>query len=699
MKLRLGLIVTPFAIVAILLQALWWVPGPDSHAAISAKRWGAFVQSSSGDAKLLNPILNADTASARIVDLVFDGLLGLDENLNLRGRLAHRWSIDEKARLILIEDAPLADGRTVSADELARSIETHLKALPALREHVLSVRLRPEESAEKELTIENENGEPVVAKVQITVPPTLEIHLAKVFQDLEKELAKILGKDYGQQFDPRTSIRVQSPRDTGSALTLSDEQARTLLPWLTHRPRIRFHLRKGVRFHDGHEFDAGDVAFTYEAIMNPRNLSPRTSDFEPIERVEIVDAYTVDVIYKRLFAPAIKAWTMPLLPAHLLDERAREKELARAKVSGSAAKAFGMRQYGFNRHPVGTGPFRFVKWHSDEQIHLTRNRGYWDGAPLYADFFYRILPDPLTREIEFRTGAADIYMPLPHQSARYKDDEQYQAFSYATLGYTYIGYNQRRAPFDDVRVRRALGMAIDTAKIIRYVLYGEGEKATGPYPATTPWYDPSVPGLKFDPEAARRLLAEAGWEPNSEGWLSKNGKLLEFNLISNNGNAVRKAVLAIAQDAWRGIGVKVNTQLFEWAVFLEDFINPGEFDAVILGWRLGTDFDQFQIWHSSQTNRNQLNFVGYRSERADHLLLRMRKEYDPAVQRQLAHDFHRVIARDQPYTFLFAPKATAVLDRRVAMALEDGGHEPVRISKAGDIFIHMNRWQKVAHVQ
>jgi len=690
-------------LIVVLLQALWWVPGLDTQSSRNEQRWAKFVQPSGGDAKLLNPILNADTASSRIVDLVFDGLLDLDENLNLRGRLAHSWSIDERARLVFLEDVPLADGQTRSAHELAQILDTHLRSLPALRGQVLSVQARPAESIERETALEGADGTSVAATVGISIPPTIEIHLAKVFQDLEAELRKVLGDAYPQTFDPQASIHLNTAgaatRNTGALLNLSDEQAHALLPWLTHQPRIRFELRQGVRFHDGHEFDAGDVAFTYEAIMNPRNLSPRTSDFEPIERIDIVDRYTVDVIYKRLFAPAIKAWMMPLLPAHLLDQRAHQTELTKAKVSGDAAKAFGMRQYSFNRQPVGTGPFQFVGWRSDEQIHLRRNSRYWDGAPLYKSFYYRILPDPLTREIEFRTGAADIYMPLPHQATRYMNDDRYQTFSYPTLGYTYIGYNLRRAPFDDVRVRRALGMAIDTEKIIRYVLYGEGQQTTGPYAATTPWYDPGVPGLKFDPEAARRLLAEAGWKHNAEGWLEKDGKLLEFNLISNNGNAIRKSVLAIAQDAWRSIGVKVNTQLFEWAVFLEDFINPGDFDAVILGWRLGTGFDQYQLWHSSQTGRNQLNFVGYKDAEADRLMLRMRREYDPSEQRRLAHAFHRKIAQDQPYTFLFAPKATAVLDRRVVMAIADGnsGHEPVRISKGGNVFIHMNRWQKVAH--
>ena len=136
---------------------------------------------------------------------------------------------------------------------------------------------------------------------------------------------------------------------------------------------IVFHLRKGVRFHDDHEVTAADVRFTYEAIMNPKNLSPRGSDFEPIKRVEVPDPYTVRVVYKRLYSPAINAWTMGILPAHLLSEEALKKEMVERGLSEAARAAFGMRDAGFNRAPIGAGPFRFVEWQGDVLIHLKRN--------------------------------------------------------------------------------------------------------------------------------------------------------------------------------------------------------------------------------------------------------------------------------------------------------------------------------------
>ena len=156
--------------------------------------------------------------------------------------------------------------------------------------------------------------------------------------------------------------------------------------------------------------------------------------------------------------------------------------------------------------------------------------------------------------------------------------------------------------------------------------------------------------------------------------------------------------MTVAQNNWRKIGIKCNTQLFEWAVFLQDFIYVGKFDAVILGWSMGIDPDLFQIWHSSQAGPQQLNFVGYRSDEADDLIVRIRREYDRKEQRRLARRLHQLIARDQPYTFLFAGLGTRVLDKKIVMVEEDGSFAKIRPTKTGNIFFHFNRWRKLEHV-
>lgn len=358
-----------------------------------------------------------------------------------------------------------------------------------------------------------------------------------------------------------------------------------------------------------------------------------------------------------------------------------------------------MRDSAFNRHPIGSGPFRFVEWQTDEFVHLRRNDDYWEGPPEYKDYYFRIVPDQLTQEVEFRSGAIDYYSALPHQVARYKKNDAYQSFSSLGFGYTYIGYNNRKPLFADRNVRRALGMAINVDEIIKYLLYGEGKRVTGPYPQNTEWYNPEVKPLPYDPEGARRLLEKAGWKPNPDGWLEKNGKVFEFNLITNSGNPIRKNIMTIVQNSWKKIGVKCNTQYFEWAVFLQDFINTGSFDATVLGWSMGIDPDLYQIFHSSQAGPQQLNFVGYKNPRADELILRIRQEYNHARQRELAHELHRVIAADQPYTFLFVGLATRVLDKKIVIVerTPDGKERYVKIypTKGGNITYYFNKWRKL----
>ncbi len=701
MLLKRLLIIVPSLFILGLLQSFVWVPTYDKQAAGNPDRLRTYVEASIGDAKILNPILNADTASSGIVALVFDGLLDLDDKLALRGRLAADWRITEEAFLLVNPAKRLANGTRATGAELMSRIEHGLNGgkFPELKKNIREMRLLSAQNRVVKIALAEQqpDGRPKFTDVEITVrqPERVAFFLNEVDQDFFTRLEPILGEDYfdGFPYDEHITVKQGELRDKLTA------RFSEILPVGEHNPVILFNLRKGVRFHDGHEFDAGDVKFTYEAIMNPKNLSPRTSDFEPIKEIQIIDPHQVRVVYKRLFSPAIYSWTMGILPEHLLDDAALKVEMDRRELSAEARGAFGMRDSDFNRRPVGTGPFRFVEWQTDEFIHLTRNPDYWEGPPEYADYFFRIVPDLLTQEVEFRAGAIDYYGAQPHQVARYKKDDSYQTFSSLGFGYSYIGYNMRNPLFRDARVRRALGMAVNVDEIIKYLLYGEGKQVTGPFPQNTEWYNHDVKPLPFDPEGARRLLAEAGWKPNREGWLEKDGKLFQFNLITNSGNPIRKNIMTIVQNAWRRIGVRCNTQYFEWAVFLKDFINTGSFDATVLGWSMGIDPDIYQIFHSSQAGPQQLNFVGYNNPKADELILRIRREYDRGRQRELTHELHRVIADDQPYTFLFVGLGTRVLDKKIVIVerTADGKERYVKIfpTQGGNITYYFNKWRKL----
>jgi ABC-type transport system substrate-binding protein len=431
--------------------------------------------------------------------------------------------------------------------------------------------------------------------------------------------------------------------------------------------------------------------------MNPKNLSPRIADYEPVKSVEVIDPLTVRIVYKRLYSPAIGTWGMGILPEHLLNSDAMEKE---ARKLGKDPKTFALRQSTFNRHPIGCGPYVFREWKSDQYIVLDRFNDYWEGTPNYENYVYRVVPDLLTQEMEFYAGTIDSYGVQPHQVERLKSDDRFQNFSGTSFGYTYVGYNIRRKPFDDRRVRLALSMAIDVEKIIKYVLYGQGERITGPFVKQTDYYNHDVKPVPYDPEGALRLLKAAGWKRNAQGWLEKDGKQLQFTLITNSGNDLRKAVLAIAQDAWKQIGIDVRTDLLEWSVFIQERVNKFDFDALILGWQMGIDPDLYQIWHSSQTHPHQLNFVAFKDQMADDLIIKIRQEYDYKNQVEYCHRLHEIIAREQPYTFLYVGKWTAVLDERIVIKrVDDAGnsvYEKIKPTKTGNYSFHFNKWIKLS---
>jgi ABC-type transport system substrate-binding protein len=371
-----------------------------------------------------------------------------------------------------------------------------------------------------------------------------------------------------------------------------------------------------------------------------------------------------------------------------------------AESKGADLEKFTLRDSDFNRHPVGTGAFVFREWKSDQYIILDRNEGYWEGPPRYKKYTYRIIPDLLTQEMEFYGGAIDNYGVQPHQVERLRNDPAYQNFSGLSFGYTYIGYNMRRELFQDKRVRKALGMAIDVDKIIRYVMYNQAERITGPFVKQTDYYDKSIQPLPHDPEGALALLSESGWKKNSEGWLEKDGKRFSFTLITNSGNDIRKSILAIAQDSWKKIGIDVKTDIVEWTVFIGKHVNTGSFDALILGWSMGIDPDLYQIWHSSQTNPQQLNFVGFKNDKADNLIIKIRQEYDYEKQVEYSHQLHRIIADEQPYTFLYVSKWTAVLDKKIVITERvSSGEEIIKKitpTKTGSYTFYFNKWIKLA---
>ncbi len=477
------LIFVPLGFILLLLQSFFWAPTYDRQATSNPERLVKFINGSSGDAQILNPILSADTASSEINDLVFEGLLDLDDQLDYRARLASSWKQYEEAYLYIDESvlAELTENETFPYDWQA-ILRRWLPGLDRWHDNITSISLQAASVEEgsfdhvaPDVSESPAENKPETVSYELRRPARLKFVLKEINQDFFIPIQNKLGEAYFDQFPYERHVL---PKDTAQASILATKYDE-LLPVVEHNPVLEFNLRKGVFFHDGQEFDSGDVLFTFQALMDPKSVSPRRSDYEPVKSAEVMGPYKIRYVYKRLFSPAVNSWFMGILPEHLLNAKALAQE---AKVAGKDPAEFTIRDSRYNRQPVGTGPFVFGEWKSDQFIRLLRNENHWEGAPEYKEYVMRIIPDPLTQEMEFYSGAVDDYSVLPHQVARLKHDPQYQNFSSLRGFYSYIGYNLRNPLFQSAEIRKALGMAIDMQAIIEYVLYGEGERVSGPYP-------------------------------------------------------------------------------------------------------------------------------------------------------------------------------------------------------------------------
>ena len=247
-----------------------------------------------------------------------------------------------------------------------------------------------------------------------------------------------------------------------------------------------------------------------------------------------------------------------------------------------------------------------------------------------------------------------------------KKDLQRKIELYKELGngYTYLGFNLKKAPFNDIKVRQALNYAIDKEEIIKGVLLGLGESISSPYKPGTRWNNPKLNPYPYNPKKALKLLNEAGYIKNSKGALMKDGKPLKFEIITNQ-NKQREMTAVLIQRRLQEIGVEVSIRVIEWASFVNRFIKTGDFDVVVLGWSLSLDPDQYNIWHSSQQGPGQFNFLGYSNKNVDKLLEVGRKELNLLKREKIYHEFSKYLLEDSPIIYLYAGYSLSAVHKRV----------------------------------
>lgn len=406
-----------------------------------------------------------------------------------------------------------------------------------------------------------------------------------------------------------------------------------------------FHLKEGVKFHDGEEMTAEDVVFSYNIPRSEDYTGPRASDFAVIENIEAVDQYTVKITLKEKDASFLSSVaSYSILPKHILGD---------VPISKLAEHPFN------TKNPIGTGPFQFVEWKDGQYVKVKAFEDYFEGRPYLDSVTYKIVPDANALLAQLKAG--DIhYMGVQSTQLRsvkpLVEQGKLEMKTTLSLAYTYLGYNMRLDMFDDVKVRRALTHAIDREKIVQAVLNGDGQVAHAPGSPLSWAYNEDVPKFPYNPEKAKQLLEEAGWvDTDGDGIREKNGKEFAFTIKTNQGNEVREQTATVIQQMLKQVGVKATPKIIEWSAFIEQVTAPNwDFEAVILGWALGMDPDPSDLWHTREIEQG-LNFVAFSDPELDKLMDKNTKILDQEKRAEVIGKIMAGIASQQPYTFLFYP--------------------------------------------
>jgi peptide/nickel transport system substrate-binding protein len=416
-----------------------------------------------------------------------------------------------------------------------------------------------------------------------------------------------------------------------------------------------FHIRPDVQWSDGQPFTSEDARFTFETVRDPKTQTPYRSRLANVASFDAPDPTTFRVQLQRPDCPFLSlAMQIPMVPRHLL-----------AGSTDINADPFN------TARPVGTGPFMFKEWQRGDHLTLVANPNHWQGKPKIDQWIHEIVTDPNALLAKLKIGEVDYASVAPDafEEASAQPNLNVAAVPSPIL-ITYIAYNLDNPLFQDKRVRQALTHAIDRQAIVATQLSGQGDILNSSISPVSWAYTSDVPAFPYNPDGARALLRDAGWSPGEDGILQKDGARLSFTLLTNAGNPVRAAIVVIAQDAWRQVGIEARTQILETNAFNAKWQTPGkrDFDAIVAGGGAGVtiDPDQTSLWASSEYP-NGGNFVHYGSAAVDQVLQQGRSApgCDPATRKPYYAQFQQLLAEDQPFTFLYSANSILVYNKRL----------------------------------
>jgi peptide/nickel transport system substrate-binding protein len=417
---------------------------------------------------------------------------------------------------------------------------------------------------------------------------------------------------------------------------------------------IVYHLRDDVRWQDGEPVTAADVIFTWHAVVDPDNDVPSTQGYNLVDLIFAPDLYTVVVRLKHAWAPAVGtlftygANPMPILPAHILQDQ--------SDLRGSD----------FNVHPIGSGPYRLVRWERDDRLVFIANSAYFRGQPKTRAVVVHIVPDTNTTLTMLRSGQLDWSLQSPAQRLALGNDPNLRTTYVPFSGVATIAFNCRRPPFDDPRMRAAVAMAIDRRRLSAGITGGQYAVAESDQSLFSWARDPAARLPSFDPQAADRLFDALGWSRGPDGMRRRDGRVLSltFTTFPESDTAVRTAeyVQQMLHDRGVEVGIKkVSLAQFYLPASDGGLLLSGRYDLAYAVWSTGVDPDDSDL----VTCRGPSNYAGYCDRDLDALERRALSTQGIPRRRSIYFAIQRRLATALPYDFLYAPTYSYVVSRAV----------------------------------
>ncbi len=408
------------------------------------------------------------------------------------------------------------------------------------------------------------------------------------------------------------------------------------------RLRLTFTLRDDLAWSDGAPITSEDVRWTWQAQTHPAIAWEAAEDKEAITDVEVVDATTVVFHFEHAYAnQLIDAVQGVILPKHAWSALPFEQWLESSDW--------------FYENLVSSGPFLLDRWERQSRIVLTRNpRFYRDGFPKLERLVITVTPDEDSRMALLRSGQANVFAPSPEAVGPLEDDPAISLVEYPSRQNVAVTWNVARPLFEDARVRRAMAMAIDRQEIIDTLYRGYARITASPLLLDSWVYPENLEPLPHDLDAARALLAEAGWrDDDGDGVLEREGQPFRFDLLTNSENATRMNILVMIQNHLQRVGVQANPVGIEFNTLLARGYDH-DFEALVMGLGIDTSFDLTGTHHSSSID-DALNWGRFADPEADRMIDEIKAFVDPFAAVGLFAELQSHLQQEQPNTYLYQP--------------------------------------------